>query len=103
MVHLEEKGENINADIGSLVKKGLDVRIQQALDVVRVVGNNAVHPGLIDMDDNKAVATNLFGLVNVIVETMITQRAHIQEMYATVIPEKNREQISKRDKTDPKS
>lgn len=40
---------NLNNDIASLVGKGLDKRVQQSLDVVRVIGNNAVHPGKMDI------------------------------------------------------
>jgi Domain of unknown function (DUF4145) len=40
---LGEGGKDLNADIASLVRKGLDVRVQKALDAVRVIGNNSVH------------------------------------------------------------
>ena len=97
MVHLGEKGKNINDDIASLVLKGLDTRIQKALDVVRVVGNSAVHPGQIDLNDDKTIATKLFGLVNVIVESQITQAKHIEEMYDTIVPNTVKAQIEQRD------
>ncbi|MEQ8194328.1 MAG: DUF4145 domain-containing protein [Rhodospirillales bacterium] len=95
--HLGEKGENINADIASLVKKGLDVRVQQALDVVRVVGNNAVHPGQIDLSDDRAAAEKLFSLINLITEIMITQPKHVSAMFGD-LPESARMAIEKRDK-----
>jgi Domain of unknown function (DUF4145) len=97
MVHLGEKGENINADIGSLVSKGLDKRIQKALDVVRVVGNNAVHPGQLDLQDDKSIATKLFGLVNLIVDSMIAQNKHIEALYDSLVPDTTKAQIEKRD------
>ena len=46
-IYLGEKGENLNTDIGNLVKNGLPDRVQKALDSVRVIGNYAVHPGTI--------------------------------------------------------
>ncbi|HVQ45034.1 MAG TPA: DUF4145 domain-containing protein, partial [Candidatus Saccharimonadia bacterium] len=97
MPHLGEKGKNINNDIASLVAKGLDTRIQKALDVVRVAGNDAVHPGQIDWDDDKTVATQLFGLVNLIVETQITQKKHIEDLFEAVVPDTVKAEIEKRD------
>jgi Domain of unknown function (DUF4145) len=65
-------GKNINDDIATLVQQGLNPEIQQALDVVRVVGNNAVHPLEMDLKDDLHTANALFGLVNFIADQMIT-------------------------------
>lgn len=86
--HLGESDRTIDQNIKSLVAKGLDVRIQQALDIVRVIGNEAVHPGSIDLRDDIATATKLFGLVNLITDTMISQPKHIDELYSSLPPEK---------------
>lgn len=95
--HLDEPGENINADIASLVRKGLPVQLQQALDSLRVAGNNAVHPGQLDIYDDAAVATRLFGLLNIIVDNQITQPQAIAELYATTVPPETQQHISRRD------
>jgi hypothetical protein len=48
---------------------------------VRVIGNNAVHPGELDLKDDQQTATSLFGPINIIAETMITQPKEIDAMY----------------------
>lgn len=95
-IDLGQKGKDINKDIGELVKKGLPVEIQQALDVVRVVGNNAVHPGEIRLDDSPEVAGTLFELINLIVDRMISQPKKLSELYAS-LPAGALEAIKKRD------
>ena len=95
---LGETDRDINKNIGALVKKGLPQTIQQALDVVRVVGNKAVHPGQIAFDvDDKATATMLMRLLNIIVERMITEPNEIDSLYQG-LPESVKESIEKRDK-----
>jgi hypothetical protein len=42
------------------VQKGLDVQIQQALDTVRVIGNEAVHPGEMDVRDDPSLVGTLY-------------------------------------------
>ncbi|SDK93271.1 protein of unknown function [Maridesulfovibrio ferrireducens] len=79
--HLGKPGKNINADIASLVQDGLDPMIQKALDVVRIVGNAAVHPAEINLNDNKDIAYQLFSFVNIIVKEMISRPKEIQESF----------------------
>lgn len=95
-VHLGGSGTNLNEDIGLLVQSGLPVQIQQSLDVVRVIGNNAVHPGEISVDDNPEIAQALFGLINVIVENRIAEPKRINALYAS-LPEGARKAIERRD------
>ncbi|MDM0073985.1 DUF4145 domain-containing protein [Variovorax sp. J2P1-59] len=95
MINLGRPGRNINEDIAALVAKGLPVQIQQALDVVRVVGNNAVHPGHLDSNDIQ-IAQQLFPLINVIVEYQISLPSRIQEMY-NALPNDAKVAIEKRD------
>ena len=94
---LGEKGKDINEDIGNLVSKGLPVKIQQSLDIVRVIGNNAVHPGQIDLKDDVETANKLFKLVNIIAFTMITHPKEIADMFDEKVPQTAKDGISKRD------
>ncbi len=96
--HLGAKGRDINDDIGTLVGKGLNPQIQQALDIVRVVGNECVHPGLMDLKDDVETANHLFGLVNLIVEDLISRPKHVSEMF-DALPEKKKKAIEERDAT----
>ncbi len=92
---LGESGKNINSDIKELVKKGLPVIVQQSLDIVRVTGNDAVHPGQIDTDDINIV-NKLFDLVNVIIEYMIALPKKVSGLYET-LPDEKKKGINKRD------
>jgi len=94
-IELGESGKNIDADIASLVAKDLNPLVQKALDVVRVIGNESVHPGEIDLNDNREVAVQLFGLVNLTCEQMISHPKSVEALYAE-LPESKRDGIDKR-------
>jgi len=93
--YLKTGGNNLNEKIKKLATKGLPEKIQKALDVVRVTGNNAVHPGQIDID-NVETAKELFELVNVIASHMISEDKQIATIYDK-LPKSAKNQISKRD------
>lgn len=93
---IEDDGD-LNFKIGKLVEQGLNKKVQQALDVVRVVGNNAVHPGQIDLNDKPEVAQQLFVLINMIAQQMITEPAEVDAMFES-LPEDAKKGIEQRDK-----
>ncbi|MGP9552132.1 DUF4145 domain-containing protein [Halomonas sp. AOP42-D1-22] len=94
---LGESGKDINRDIASLVSKGLNPLVQKALDVVRVIGNEAVHPGEINLDDNRDTALQLFNVLNLIAEQMITHPKQVEAMYSG-LPESKLDGIEQRNK-----
>lgn len=94
---LGESGKDINKDIGNLVKKGLPIKVQQSLDIVRVIGNDAVHPGQMDLKDDVETATKLFVLTNFIAEVMITQPKEVEKLFNS-LPKNKLDGIADRDK-----
>lgn len=95
-VHLGGNGKHIDTDIKNLVANGLPERIQQALDVVRVVGNNAVHPGEINVGDEPQLVQSLFELVNIIIENQISQPNKVENLF-TALPDRAKQAIERRD------
>ena len=94
---LGETDRDINKNIGALVEKGLPKKVQQALDFVRVVGNKAVHPGVIAFDvDDTNTAKTLMRLINMIGQNMITAPKDIDNMYSQ-LPESTKKSIERRD------
>lgn len=92
---LGAEGSRIDDKIADLVLKGLPKTVQQALDIVRVIGNEAVHPGQIDLSDDRETALRLFHLVNFIAEDRITRPKQIEGLYA-MIPNGKRQHIEER-------
>jgi hypothetical protein len=94
---VEPGSGNIDFKIKKLVEKGLETPIQEALDLTRVIGNEAVHAGTLDLKGNKETALILFETINLISEKLISLPKRINGAYKSLPPEKL-DAIKKRDK-----
>jgi hypothetical protein len=65
-----------------------------------VIGNEAVHPGELNLRDDREIATKLFKLVNFIAAKMISEPKEIQDLY-NGLPSTKLEAINRRDNGGP--
>lgn len=95
--HLGYTEVPIDKTIGSLVAEGhLAPDLQQAMDVLRVTGNEAAHLGEVRLDEEAGGVTALFELVNVLVERLVSIPARISKIY-DALPASKLEAIARRD------
>ena len=92
--HIGKKGD-INENIKKLVAEGLHPKFQKILDILRVIGNNAVHPGEIKFDDKTPIAL-FYEWINIVTDILITKPAEIERIYDS-LPETSKQAIEKRD------
>ena len=91
-----QRGKSLDDAIKGLADQGLNARVQKALHTVRVIGNNAVHPGKMDLRDDRESAESLFRLLNMIATRLISDPKEIDTIYKN-LPEHERKRIEKRD------
>ncbi|WP_323115923.1 DUF4145 domain-containing protein [Klebsiella variicola] len=97
-VHLGGEGKNINADLAKLAEdEVVSKKLIKSADIIRIVGNNAVHPGTISDDDFDDVSFKLFALINMIVQQGITEPKEVDNMFGS-LPEGPRQAAENRDK-----
>jgi len=65
---LKNTGKNLDENISSLVGKGLEVEIRQAMDVLQVIRKNPVQENHIDLRAETAMATRMFESLKEILE-----------------------------------
>ncbi len=90
------KGESLNDKIGDLVNKGLDSKTIEELDVVRIMGGQAIHPLTINLDDDIDSAQILFNIINHIVQKLYTDEKEFEKINK-LIPKSKKDAIKKRD------
>ncbi len=83
--------------IGTLKSKNIiNDMIQEAFDSFRVIGNQVVHPGQIELDDNIDHAI-LFSILNFMVDIGIAKPLQIRKLFEDSVPDPQKEAINKRD------
>jgi hypothetical protein len=88
-----------------VTEKGLPKQIRNSMEILRVIGNNSVHPGVIDLQGVESIetATKLFELINTIAYILITHPKNVNELLES-LPDKDKIRIQKKytDNTDTK-
>lgn len=84
------KKNTLNDRIKDMASTDLPEKIIKSLNIVRVVGNNAVHPGKIDLTDDESLAPSLLELINIIVEKCISEPKKVNDIYNKISSKKKK-------------
>ena len=74
------KGKSLFHKIGHLVGKDLPDEVRDSLDTVRVVAGDGMHTGQIQHGDHRGTVSQLFELVNFIVEERISRPERLKNL-----------------------
>jgi hypothetical protein len=83
---LEPGDDSLHDKTGRLRARGLDQLVVDAMDVLRVFGNNGAHIGEIDLADDRGTVDSLFQILNMVVEHVITRRKAVETLSARFTP-----------------
>ena len=82
MNELDINGRTLNDKINNYCNDfDSNNRLIKAFHLVRIVGNETVHPGTIDIDDNEDIARAMFEILNEIVNETITKKKKLDAIF----------------------
>jgi Domain of unknown function (DUF4145) len=81
---LGDSEESPRPETAPLFQEEVDARVQKVLEAMRIIESNAVPPDHVGVEDTRATAETLSGLINLICEKMIIEPRHLQALYAKV-------------------
>ena len=88
LYYIGGKGDNIYSDINFLAEqKVISEKIKMVADILRIAGNNAVHPSKIKHSSFIEISDRLFGFINMIVEEVIAKGGadEVEKIYKILI------------------
>lgn len=84
-----KKNKSLKENVDFLIdEKDLPLRIRKAMETVRIIGNEAVHPGLWDPYDNIKTAKTIFKLINIIANKLISEPKEFDSLYDALLDSK---------------
>ena len=82
LIHLKINDKTLYNKINTYCERfEPDETIKQALHTIRIVGNESVHPGTFNIEDNEDIALLLFEILNDITYDTITKKKKRTEMF----------------------
>lgn len=98
LLSLYSEKRDINKAIGDLVERRIiNATTQKAMDALRIVGNEAVHPAELNLSEDPQRVLGLFNLLNIICRQILTDSKEAGEAFEQLSEEK-RKWVADRDR-----